>query len=1441
MKPKSTIALISRYAALFLLLCVCNAAAGKDPLITVDMKPFNPKALPGPHPSTRRRVCLNGMWDFFPILEAEPRHGPVLEALPPLPKPGEWKRFQVPATWKQVSGVWSAYYYDMPKEWCKAHRAWYRREFKVPRAMRGKRVKLQFNGVLVYAEMFVNNKSVGKHYCGVTPFTIDITDAVRFGQANSLRVYVVNQNIHFIKKPKSRYNFSVRAPLYYSYSQNSAGIWGDVFLLGEPETTVSDAFVMTSVRKQTITAQVSLQNSGATSVRAGVTPVVKDLDGKVVKRFAPRTVAVKPGKEAVLKFQSKWLNPRLWSPEDPHLYRLHTQVMVNGALKDEHFQRFGFREFWIEGRNFLLNGRRVSLFGDWIGARACTSPTWQRPEFLRLFFKTFKEANYLGTRLQAAGIPPCALDICDEIGFPVIATGISDSARFFDPAYADEATRHAQKDARDWVRRNRNHPSILIWSTENEDDPAGSGEKVLERYREIDRAVINMDPTRPFVHDGNRHCGGDLKGWAPIKNYHYTGGAISLERQIHQFDQWSRDGKKPRIEGEISNYALEFSHFSHFFRHMGDRVFGELDTRYREADRVVRLQGGGWRAAGLSGMMLFGNQNAIMNAPLNAWLLQRGHNFRPGRIAKLKWDDLTTPGLKPRYLARSNLAFFNPWVKAAPTVIKTPLFESIRNVYNPALVTLARATEHTYWSGEKARKQVYVVNESPQALRSAALRWHLEDAQGKPLARGSVTCAFKQGERRAVEVALQLPQCDTRTETRFRAELVSAEGKTLSADEMDLAVYPRPERLRLTNAPLALYDRAGRTEIILRREKVAYKKTGARDLASLPPDAFLVIGCGAADQQLIASESVLTAFVARGGRVLVMAQPMAKPCSRSVAFVRAPNHPVFKGLPAERLMFWRAKTQEIASAALRANLSLRQIVLADVLAASRPIYSGYAPVLLESAGLKGKAVLCNLNLTDACEQGDPEAIILFRNLLQYTAAPKKTKRAGALYTGGEPARKFFGATPRVAKDKWVGTADDPALLIIGEGAKPAALQARKQELAAFVKQGGTVLFAGTPTPGPIAWTPIPITARRLPQTDEQGAYHLWKRSDSRLLDGLGDLFILNSPRAKNYYVGDAISGLTHGFARPRAPWITGYEIAARKTCSYKGLRRRPHYESNGDAALVILPYGKGAYILSALPARKTEIATRLYGALLANHNAPAPRTQPFLAFAGLKANQSLTPATARDWRSFTPVDLVPYANRDFMDTETGDKQGGWDDSGDNDMRNLPTGDFMMGVVPFHIIDLDKDDPNGDRGIKLGHPIHSCIVLQNRARSYFPAQVKGIRVGRKARKIHFLHTSTYSGAAAQKERVARYVIHYQDGTAHTVEVRNGIEVADWWLATKAPPKNAFVAWTGGNARTAGIGLYRLTVYNPRKDKVITAIDFISDRKAIPILVAITLQR
>lgn len=1197
----------------------------------VDMQAFNPPTLPGPRPTTRQEICLNGAWEFCPLYDDRPLTSEELLKLPPLPTSG-WGTIRVPGKWRQVWGHEAVDAFGYPREWSRANRGWYRRTFVAPQLPFGRRLKLQFHGVLVYCEVLVNGRSVGRHLGGVTPFEIDLTDGVQPGAENTLTVYVVNEEAVYINRPKSRYEFTSRGPIYYAYSQGSAGIWQDVFLVVHPEVFVDSVAIRTSYRWRAIEVEVEVRNESSRDAQVAITADVESLTGQRVRTLGRASAVARGGTVIRVKLQKAWPAARLWSPEAPHLYRLHTRLFEGNTWIDEHYQRFGFREFWIEGRDFYLNGRRLSLFGDWAGYYGALKDACLRPEYSRAYIQHLKGMNYCGPRLHAVDTTPAVLDACDELGLPIIATGVSDSAAFFDPEYVEEAMAHTKADMLAWVKRDRNHPSILIWSTENEDQPTIRTPDVVERYREIDRVFLENDPSRPFLHDGAAVglARSDMDGWAPILCPHYVTGDRSFGERLEALQEWQNGNyNKPLILGE-EDIARSEEPGGYLFQLLGDRLFGELAERDALWSWYIRQMIGAWRTFGVGGIIAHGNRLAVANAPFHTYYLSR-LNLGPADSRQLlsrpllefRWDNLATPSAKPKYLLGAPQEHVNPWLPAAPESVLTPLYAATRQAFSPILVTLARALSHNYFAGETCTKRVYLINEGPGPLKQCVLAWELGALSGGPaLERGQRHLNLLQGAIRKEVVQFQVPS--QMAPLKLQVTLFDDRGKRLAGDEITLQIYTPPTVPDTGAARVVLYDPAGaasRTSKALDLLKVRYERLAdLGDVAGLGPGDLLVVGAGEATRQVVEAEPLLKKHLAGGGRILVLEQSLADRHTSSLAFVKAPSHPAFRGLSSPYLSLWRTPSHILCRGPLQVAGTARTTVL---------VHLAFSPALVESRLGSGTLILNNLELIEGCLQGEPEAQIIFGNLLHYLATCPAVPPVRVRYWGGSATAAFLKETMRLEglqlwrRDERLASGD---VIVVGEDAAGPETVADKEEMRGFVRNGGTVVVVGLPSPALTAWLPEPLEIARV-----SSAYLLKKKNLDPLLDGLGPLFLMRSERAMNYFVADAIPDLQQGY-RPEVGrgWQSWYRICDRTTDEYNGRWRRSYYWESEVDAVVCLPHGRGRYIVACLPMRSNGVTVEFLSAVFAQLQMPSTDTRCFLPFTALTGDAGMQRADERD-------------------------------------------------------------------------------------------------------------------------------------------------------------------------------------------------------------------
>jgi len=394
-------------------------------------------AAEGPAGSLRMQVCLNGLWQRAPGGE-EMR----------MPEAG-WQDARTPALPIAEEGHPAAMWYrlnlDAPERWARP----------------GRRFFLEFEKVGHYAAVFCNGQKVGEHYGQYAPFEVELTPAFRPGSRNTIAVYVHDASGRYVR-PGAVVEDTMVGPAYRpgargAGGRNWIGIVGDITLSWRPNAYVKDVFVVTSVREKSIEARLELSPEAA---GAGLTCRAAVLDGdRVVLELPERPTA------ASVTLSAPWADPVLWGPPpygEPKLYVLRTELLSGNRVVDRAFTRFGFREVWVDGRELLLNGRRlwmVGTYGVWLDARRYIND--RRPMAAELRAMQAAGLNTLNGHWD--GLGRTYMDLCDEMGMFIWSSMYCNSQLPFQPK-ADEgwADWMAQQTA-EWVRARRNHPSIMAW------------------------------------------------------------------------------------------------------------------------------------------------------------------------------------------------------------------------------------------------------------------------------------------------------------------------------------------------------------------------------------------------------------------------------------------------------------------------------------------------------------------------------------------------------------------------------------------------------------------------------------------------------------------------------------------------------------------------------------------------------------------------------------------------------------------------------------------------------------------------------------------------------------------------------------------------------------------------------------------------------------------
>lgn len=348
---------------------------------------------------------------------------------------------------------------------------WYRRTFHVPASDLGRRIAVVFDGVYRDAAVFVNGFFVGREPSGHIGTRYDLTDYLRYGEDNVLAV---------------RVDATMEEGWYYE----GAGIYRHVWLTKTAPVHVAHdgTFVTSAVEgdNAAVTANVAVANDGTTDTAAVLEQEILDAAGRAVATGRTEIPRLAAGRETEASAVLPVPRPRLWSLEDPHLYTLVTTVRQGGTTVDRYETTFGIRTVrWDADQGFFLNGKRVMLKGtnnhqDHAGVGTALPDALQRFRLSRL-----KEMGSNAYRTSHHPPTPELLDACDRMGILVI-----DEHRLMGSNAA-----HLTELAR-FIRRDRNHPSVVLWSLGNEEWAIEGNVTGTRIAATMQAEAHRLDPTR---------------------------------------------------------------------------------------------------------------------------------------------------------------------------------------------------------------------------------------------------------------------------------------------------------------------------------------------------------------------------------------------------------------------------------------------------------------------------------------------------------------------------------------------------------------------------------------------------------------------------------------------------------------------------------------------------------------------------------------------------------------------------------------------------------------------------------------------------------------------------------------------------------------------------------------------------------------------------------
>lgn len=1035
----------------------------------------------------RVSVPLKGDWEVCRNDEQTP---PADVAIPMNDMPAEpkWRALAVPSDKMEQPDL------------VMAHRLWYRTRVRVPAAYSGRSFQIEFPQNNLNTTVYVNGVYCGFNKNPYAHFAIDITKGVKPG-LNEIRVGIRDAYYGYSTNPKNPMKLRKVFNLPLSFTRNgfqdlAYPIWGapQSGILVTPKFVsagpvyVADVFVKPSVARKELTAEVTLTNTTAKPISGQVrcTALPADRQGAASEWSHSGSYSLAPGETRTITVTKAWANPTLWWPDAPTMYHLGTTVELAGKPVDLHLQPFGFREWSLDGIHFRLNGIIYHAYHD---AHGDGTPD----EWLAFHTKTHQRAmRFWGTSWKGMS-PDDALDWFDTHGQVVRRSGMLDgeaigyNAIENDPTLKELYKSDIKMDLmRNWrdqmlahVKGERNHPSIMIWSIENEwlyinciNLFGGLMDQFEAEVARTSDAVRLTDPTRPTMTDGG---GANRNQSMPVHGNHYVADRMQLYPNLAYQDnvegggrgRWVWDKKRPRFLGEDFFFAGNHPELSAIG---GEAAFAGKQAQLPACSLMQRILHEGYRWADYAGWDLY--------------------------VQPSDGDGSQYNSLSPR-------------------------------------AALCREWDWTFGAGQQVSRSIGIFNDTHYD-DPITFAWALTVA-GQRVAGETSERHVAPGENEKLQITLPIPDVALRKEGELSLTL-SVKGQQVFRDVKPISILPglgvpaaSAGLERITARDLAVFDPTGAASRFLESASVPF--TRLPDLRALPADAkLLLIGKDALDLAESTS-SRLAAYAAAGRVVIVLEQKnplkyQAIPAQMETAdnegraaFAEDLGHPALRGLEQKDLFAWGPDEIVYRNAYQKPQRGGRSLIQCDNLLQNA--------ALVEVPAGNGLLLLSQLAIEEKI-RSNAVAQHLLANLLAYGAEYKLTYRpvVAALEEGSILARTVdaIGLSGRKVSDPLIAIEKPGGIAVIA--ATPAnlkALAAAPDRVRAFTEGGGWILFNGLTPEGIADYNKIVGFDHMIrPFKRERVAF---PPARSRLTAGIptGDVVMYSSQRIFNFQEGNYVA------------------------------------------------------------------------------------------------------------------------------------------------------------------------------------------------------------------------------------------------------------------------------------------------------------------------------
>ena len=415
-----------------------------------------------------------------------------------------WQDVQLPHDWnikQEFDRKWGGAAAYLPET-----TGWYRKTFKVPASYKGKNISIQFGGIFHQSDVYINGKHLGFRPYGYSSIEYDLTPYLNFGGENTISV---------------RANTVGGRPRWYA----GAGIYRHVWLnIVNPVHVATYGTYITTPIVNSSEADIMIVTTVANNANKEQTVTVSqriiDSNGKQVAKSKNEKVVITNGTSQDVTHTLSLNTPKLWSIEEPNLYTMETTVRAGGKVTDVYTTPFGVRTIKFDkDKGFFLNGKHVKLKGMCLHEDAGSLGVAVPQRYNERRLEIIKEYGCNAIRTSHNPFSPEFMDLCDRMGFVVIDEAFDKWKSGYYEQYFDEWW---QKDMADMILRDRNRPSVILWSIGNELQEAwDETDTGVQRARMLQDFVHKLEPTRPVILSAQNGHQEKFAGVTDIIGYNY--------------------------------------------------------------------------------------------------------------------------------------------------------------------------------------------------------------------------------------------------------------------------------------------------------------------------------------------------------------------------------------------------------------------------------------------------------------------------------------------------------------------------------------------------------------------------------------------------------------------------------------------------------------------------------------------------------------------------------------------------------------------------------------------------------------------------------------------------------------------------------------------------------------------------------------------------------